>query len=154
MKIKVRQKSDTHFVGTGEDFSGELPVDAAAHVGGKGRGFRPPGLLMYSVASCMGIHTYEELHRTGKHVEGMEVETSGERREENPKVYTKILLKMRMKGADVTKQNVEDAITAALTSSCSIAVMVNMVAPITCEYQVEGGSTPLKGTITAPPAKL
>src|SRR5687767_10634407 len=99
MKIKVRQKSDFHFVGTGEDFSGELPIDAAAHVGGKGRGFRPPGLLMYSVASCMGIHTYEELHKAGKHVEGVEVETSGERREQSPKVYTKIGLKIRLRGA-------------------------------------------------------
>jgi len=154
MKIKVRQKSDFHFVGTGEDFSAELPIDAAAHVGGKGRGFRPPGLLMYSVASCMGIHTYEELHKAGKHVEGVEVETSGERREQSPKVYTKIGLKIRLRGAGLTKPDVEAAIRHALTDSCSVAVMVNMVAPITCEYEVGTDGQSLKGAVTAPPAKL
>jgi putative redox protein len=107
---------------------------------------------MYSVASCMGIHTYEELHKAGKHVDGVEVDTSGERREQSPKVYTKIGLKMRLRGAGLERQDVEAAIHHALTSSCSIAVMVNMVAPITCEYEVDG--TSLKGAVTAPPAKL
>ena len=154
MKVKVTQKSDFHFIGTGEDFTGQLPIDAAAHVGGKGRGFRPPGLLMYSVASCMGIHTYEALHKAGKHVDGVEVETDGERREESPKVYTRISLSFRMKGKDLSDTDVQDAIRSALTKTCSIAVMVNMVAPITCQYRVEGGKAPLTGTVTAPPAKL
>ncbi len=154
MKVKVTQKSDFHFIGTGEDFTAELPIDAAAHVGGKGRGFRPPGLLMYSVAACMGIHTYEALHKAGKSAEGIEVETDGQRREEHPKVYTKISLKFRLKGKDLTDKDVQDAILSALTKTCSIAVMVNMVAPITCEYEVEGGQSPLKGTVTAPAAKF
>lgn len=154
MKIRVKQKSDYHFIGTGEDFTGELPIDAAAHVGGKGRGFRPPGLLMYSVASCMGIHTFEALEKAGKHVHNVEVDTDGERRDGHPKVYTKVTLRLRMQGKDLTDHDVQEAIREALTKSCSIAVMVNMVAPITCEYLVEGGKTPLRGTVTAPPAKL
>jgi putative redox protein len=154
MKVRVKQKSDFHFIGTGEDFTSELPIDAAAHVGGKGRGFRPPGLLMYSVASCMGIHTYHELRNAGKDAEAVEVSTSGERRENQPKVFTSITLKMRLKAKDLTDADVQEAIRIALTQSCSIAVMVNNVAPITCEYEVEGGATPLKGTVTAPPAEL
>jgi len=106
------------------------------------------------VASCMGIHTYEALHKAGKQVEGVEVETDGERREESPKVYTKISLNFRMKGKDLSDKDVQDAIRSALTRTCSIAVMVNMVAPITCQYRVEGGKAPLTGTVTAPPAKL
>ena len=51
MKVRVNQKTDFHFVGKGEDLDLELPIDAAAHVGGKGRGFRPPALLMYSSRS-------------------------------------------------------------------------------------------------------
>ena len=62
-----------------------------------------------------------------------------------PKVYTKIMLKFRMKGPDLTDKDILDAIHEALTRTCSIAVMANRVAPITCEYEV--GS--LKGTVTA-----
>ena len=150
MKVKVKQKEDFHFIGSGGEFPAELVIDAAAHVGGKGRGFRPPELLMYSIAGCMGIHTYEELHKAGKHVEGLEIQTDGERREDHPKVYTKITLKFGIKGKGLTDKDVKDAINAALTKTCSVAVMANMVAPITCEYKVEGAPGILTGTVTAP----
>lgn len=149
MKIKVKQKSDFHFIGSGAEYKGELPIDAASHVGGKGRGFRPPELLFYSVAACMGIHSYEVLHKAGKHVDGLEVDTDGTRRESKPIIFTSMLLKFKITGKDLTDGDIRGAITEALVKTCSIAVMVNMTCPITCEY--ECGS--LKGTVTAPPFK-
>jgi putative redox protein len=137
MKVKVSQKEDYHFVGSGAEFAGELPIDAASHVGGKGRGFRPPEMLMYSIAGCMGIHTYEALLKAGKQVESIEVETDGERRDEHPKVFTKIVLKMRLRGRGLTDQDVRDAIQVAKTTTCSIAAMINEVAPISCEHQID-----------------
>lgn len=149
MRVKVKQKEDFHFIGTGEDFTSELVIDAAAHVGGKGRGFRPPALLMYSIAGCMGIHTYEGLVKAGKQVEELEVETDGVRREDQPKVYTQITLKFGIKGKDLSDKDVRHAIHLALTKSCSVAAMLNQVAPITCEYKVEGAGGPFTGTVTA-----
>lgn len=153
MKIKVKQKQDFHFIGSGGEFPSELVIDAAAHVGGKGRGFRPPELLMYSIAACMGIHTYEAIHKAGKHVEGLEVETDGDRREHHPRIYTTISLKFGIKGKELTEKDVSEAIKEALTTTCSVAVMANMVAPITCEYKLEGAKGVLTGTVTAPAFK-
>lgn len=137
MKVRVKQKEDFHFIGSGGEFPSELPIDAAGHVGGKGRGFRPPELLMYSIAGCMGIHTYEALLKAGKQVESVEVETDGQRRDEHPRVYTKIMLKFRFKGSDLTDKDVSDAMEVALTKTCSVAAMVNQVAPISCEYRID-----------------
>lgn len=136
MKVRVKQKEGFHFIGSGGEYPGELLIDAAAHVGGKGRGFRPPELLMYSIAGCMGIHTYEALHEAGKHVEDLEVETDGERRQDQPKVYTKISLKFRMKGKGLTDKDVKDAIEVALHKTCSIAALVHRVAPISYQYAI------------------
>lgn len=136
MKVSVRQKEDFHFIGGGGEFPADLLIDAAAHVGGKGRGFRPPELLMYSIAGCMGIHSYEALLKAGKHVDGVEVETDGERQDDHPKVFTKIMLKFRFKGSDLTDKDIRDAIDVALNKTCSIAAMINKVAPISCEYQI------------------
>jgi putative redox protein len=136
MKVSVKQKEDFHFIGGGGEFPADLLIDAAAHVGGKGRGFRPPELLMYSIAGCMGIHSYEALLKAGKHVDGVEVETDGERRDDHPKVFTKIMLKFRFKGSDLTDKDIGDAIDVALNKTCSIAAMINKVAPISCEYQI------------------
>ena len=45
----------------------------------------------------------------------LRVETDGERRPDYPKVYTKIMLKFRMKGPDLTDKDVRDAIHESLT---------------------------------------
>jgi putative redox protein len=136
MKVTVKQKEDFHFIGSGAEYPGDLLIDAAAHVGGKGRGFRPPELMMYSIAGCMGIHGYEALLKAGKSVDSVEVETGGERRDEYPKMFTKIVLKFRIKGSGLTEKDVKDAFDDALNRTCSIAAMVNKVAPISCEFQI------------------
>jgi putative redox protein len=135
MKVVVKQKEDFHFIGKG-DAGIELPIDAAAYVGGKGRGVRPPELLFHSIAGCMGIHVYEALVKSGKKVEDITVETDAERKETYPKVFTKIYLKFNVKG-DVSPEDVKEAIETSLNKTCSIAYMINQVAPISYEYNIE-----------------
>ncbi|SNZ15069.1 OsmC family protein [Hydrogenobacter hydrogenophilus] len=136
MKVKVVQKEDFHFVGSGES-GREVLIDAAGYVGGKGRGVRPPELLFHSIAGCVGIHLYEALHKEGKHTQHIEIETDAERITEGyPKVFTKIYLFVKVKG-DVSEEDVKKALDKVIYNpgTCSIAYMINQVAPI--EYKVE-----------------
>ena len=136
MKVKVVQKEDFHFVGIGES-NREVPIDAAGYVGGKGRGIRPPELLFHSIAGCVGIHLYEALHKEGKHTESIEIETDADRITEGyPKVFTKIYLFVKVKG-DVSEEDVKRALDKTIydPGTCSIAHMINKVAPI--EYKIE-----------------
>jgi putative redox protein len=106
-------------------------------VGGKGRGIRPPELLFHSIAGCVGIHLYEALHKEGKHTEHIEIETDAERITEGyPKVFTKIYLFVKVKG-DVSEEDVKKALDKTIfdPGTCSIAYMINKVAPI--EYKIE-----------------
>ncbi len=135
MKLRVEQKEDFHFIGYGE--SGEVKIDAAGYVGGKGRGIRPPELLFHSIAGCMGIHTYEALHKANKHVDHITVETDSERKETYPKVFTKIYLNFTIKGKDLTEEDVKNAIEEALNKTCSIAYMINQIAPISYSFKIE-----------------
>ena len=136
MKVRVVQKEDFHFLGVGES-NREVPIDAAGYVGGKGRGIRPPELLFHSIAGCVGIHLYEALHKEGKHTEHIEIETDAERITEGyPKVFTKIYLFVKVKG-NVSEEDVKKALDKTIydPGTCSIAYMINKVAPI--EYKVE-----------------
>ncbi|MCS7196101.1 MAG: OsmC family protein [Aquificaceae bacterium] len=136
MKVRVVQKEDFHFVGAGES-GREVLIDAAGYVGGKGRGIRPPELLFHSIAGCVGIHLYEALHKEGKHTEHIEIETDAERITEGyPKVFTKIYLYVKVKG-EVTQDDIKKALDKTIYNpgTCSIAYMINKVAPI--EYRIE-----------------
>lgn len=136
MKVYVKQAEDFHFVGVG-DFGKELPIDAAAYVGGKGRGFRPPELLFQSLAGCVGIHLYEALIKDGKSPRSIEIETDAERVTDSyPKVFKKIFLKVKLSG-NLSIQDVESAMKKTIfdPGTCSIAYMINQIAPI--EYSIE-----------------
>lgn len=136
MKVKVIQREDFHFIGAGES-GREVSIDAAGYVGGKGRGIRPPELLFHSIAGCVGIHLYEALHKEGKHTEHIEIETDAERVTEGyPKVFTKIYLFVKVKGK-VSEEDVKKALDKTIydPGTCSIAYMINKVAPI--EYKIE-----------------
>jgi putative redox protein len=123
VKISVKQKDGFHFIGSGAEYPGELLIDAAAHVGGKGRGFRPPELLFYSIAACMGIHTYEAIVKAGKSCESIQVERTGSA-DEHP--WLRHTAQFTVRGLS---ENVRDAIDVALGKTCSIAAMINRVAP-------------------------
>ncbi|MCI4459184.1 MAG: OsmC family protein [Thermocrinis sp.] len=136
MKVRAVQKEDFHFVSIGEA-GREVHIDAAGYVGGKGRGIRPPELLFHSIAGCVGIHLYEALHKEGKHTEHIEIETDAERITEGyPKVFTKIYLFVKVKG-DVSEEDVKKALDKTIfdPGTCSVAYMINKVAPI--EYKIE-----------------
>ncbi len=135
MKVKVRQVEDFHFLGVGPA-GREVPIDAAEYVGGKGRGIRPPELLFQSIAGCVGIHLYEALHKEGKEVKSIEIETDAERiTDRYPKVFTKIYLFVKVEG-DVKREEVEEALKRVIyePGTCSVAYMINKVAPI--EFKV------------------
>ncbi|MEN3033774.1 MAG: OsmC family protein [Aquificaceae bacterium] len=136
MKVYVKQVEDFHFVGVG-DFGKELLIDAANYVGGKNRGFRPPELLFHSLAGCVGIHLYEALKKEGKSPNHIEIETDADRVTDSyPKVFKKIFLKVRLSG-NVSVQDVENAMKKTIfdPGTCSIAYMINQIAPI--EYSIE-----------------
>ena len=67
MKVRVNQKTDFHFIGSGEDLDLELPIDAAAHVGWERQGIQAtsPSYVLYR-----GVHgnpyLCTALHKAGK----------------------------------------------------------------------------------------
>jgi putative redox protein len=83
------------------------------------------------------VYDYEALHKEGKHTEHIEIETDAERITEGyPKVFTKIYLFVKVEG-DVSEEDVKKALDKAIfdPGTCSIAYMINKVAPI--EYKIE-----------------
>ena len=139
MKVTVRQKEGFHFVGQGPS-GRELPIDAAEYLGGKGRGLRPPELLFHSIAGCVGIHLYEALRRKGKAPTGVVISTDAERQTEGyPKVFTRILLEVTVRGEGLSEEDVRRGLDETIhdPGTCSIAFMINRIAPIDCRVIVE-----------------
>jgi putative redox protein len=64
------------------------------------------------------------------------VEATAERREEPPRVFTKIHLKYVVKGENIPPEAVETAIKLSEEKYCSVGGMLQKAVPITSSFEV------------------
>jgi len=100
--------------------------------------FGPPPMevVLQAIAACSGMDIISILQKKRKEPESFDIEVSGERAEEHPKVYKKIAIKYRFKGDDLTEKDIELAIKLSVDKYCSVLAMVRSTAEVTWDYEI------------------
>ena len=114
----------------------ELITDAPVASGGENSAPSPMELILLGVIGCTGVDVATILTRMKEPLEGLEVSAEFQRADEHPRVYTKIHLIYRLRGALADKK-VRRAIELSETKYCSASVMVGKTAQITHEFVIE-----------------
>ena len=99
----------------------------------------PMQLVLIGLAGCTSMDVLSILKKKRQPFTGLQVKVTGERREEHPKVFTKIHLEFLVTGLDVSPVAVERAIQLSQDKYCSVAAMLREVAEITTSYQILEG---------------
>ena len=86
-------------------------------------GAGPMEILLAGVAGCTAIDVVLILQKQRQKVAGVEVEATGVRAIENPKVYTDVELIYIVRGDDIDPQAVERAISLSEEKYCSASNM-------------------------------
>ncbi|MEM3714930.1 MAG: OsmC family protein, partial [Nitrososphaeria archaeon] len=76
------------------------------------------------------------LKKKRQDIRGLTVEVSGLRRDEDPKIYTNIGLKYIVRGVNLNKDYVENAIRLSFEKYCSVGGMLKKAAEITTSYEI------------------
>ena len=105
-------------------FIGRIEGDKCSVILGEG-GISPMKLLLLSVAGCTAYDVVMILQKMREPVKGLEVEISGERREEHPRIYKRINLHYRIHG-DVDEEKAERAIKLSQDKYCSASAHVKL----------------------------
>lgn len=113
-----------------------LLTDAPQGAGGGGTAVTPIELLILGLIGCTGVDVASILTKMKQPLEALTVTAETERAEEHPKVYTKIHLTYRVKGA-VDVKKLERAINLSETRYCSASAMLAKTAEITHEFIIE-----------------
>jgi putative redox protein len=113
-----------------------IPLDSSADQGGANSGARPVELLLAGLAGCTGMDVAEILRRKRQKVTRFEVRVEGDRREEHPRVFTKIHVTYEITGLGLDAEAVRQAVTLSEGKYCSVAAMLRAVARITTEIRV------------------
>lgn len=105
-------------------FIGRIEGDKCSVILGEG-GISPMKLLLLSVAGCTAYDVVMILQKMREPVKGLEVEISGERREEHPRIYKRVNLHYKIYG-DVDEEKAERAIKLSQDKYCSASAHVKL----------------------------
>jgi putative redox protein len=102
----------------------------------RGTAASPLELLMLALGSCTGVDVISILQKKRQHVTDYRIEVSGERRDQFPKGFTKLMVKHIVSGRGVTKQAVARAIELSETKYCSVAATLRGSVEIITSYEI------------------
>jgi len=130
VKGRVKWVEDMQFVG-------RMDTAQCSIILGDG-GISPMKLLLLSVAGCTAYDVVMILKKMREPIEGLEVEISGERREEHPRIYEKVHLHYRIYG-NVREEKAKRAIELSQDKYCSASAHIKLSgAEVTYSFEIIG----------------
>jgi putative redox protein len=129
IKAKLEWKEKMQFVGQAGD-SPRVFIDTND---GK-TGPTPMEMVLMGVAGCTAIDVIHIMKRRRAEVTGFRVNVTGERAEDHPKRYTRILIEYVLEGKGITSKDVERAIKLSTTKYCSATASMN--AQVETSYRI------------------
>ena len=105
-------------------FIGRIESDSCSLILGEG-GISPMKLLLLSVAGCTAYDVVMILQKMREPIKGLEVEISGERREDHPRIYRKVHLHYRIRG-NVKEEKAKRAIELSQDKYCSASAHMKL----------------------------
>ncbi len=99
------------------------------------KGIPPMQLMLASVAGCTGVDVALILQKKRADLRALQVQVRGWRREEHPRVYTRIHIHYRLWG-NLNARDVEHAIRLSEEKYCSASAILRATAEITHDYEI------------------
>jgi len=135
MKARVKWVEDMTFLATSG--SGHAVVmDSAPELGGSNLGPRPMEMLLMGAGGCTAIDVVHILKKGRHAVSGCAVELDAQRAESDPKVFTRIHFRFRVRGKGLKPEAVERAIKLSAEKYCSASIMLAKTAELTHEFEI------------------
>ena len=135
MKARIKWVENVTFVA--ESGSGHaIVLDGAPEAGGRNLGMRPMEMLLLGLGGCTAFDVVHILRKGRERVTDCVVELEAERAPTDPKVFTRIHMRFRLKGRGLAAAKVERAIALSAEKYCSASAIIAKTAEITHDWEV------------------
>ena len=95
----------------------------------------PMELLLVALGTCTATDVVSILAKKRQKLDSLEVEVSGERAEQPPRVWTKLEIVYKLRGT-LEEAAVQHAVRLSEEKYCSVAAMLSKSAPITYRFEI------------------
>ena len=135
MKARIKWVENVTFVA--ESGSGHaIVLDGAPEAGGRNLGVRPMEMLLLGLGGCTAFDVVHILRKGRERVTDCVVELEAERAPTDPKVFTRIHIRYRLKGHRLAPAKVERAVALSAEKYCSASAIIAKTAEITHDWEV------------------
>jgi putative redox protein len=136
MQVKIIQVEGLTFVGKA-DSNHWVTIDGPKDFYGSEAAVRPTELLLISLGSCTASDVASILKKKHVDLQKFEVNLTGERANEHPKVFTKINLEYIFTGENLKEEDIKRAIELSQDKYCPIVSMLKKTVEITYTYKIK-----------------
>ena len=113
-----------------------LAMDGAADGGGRNLAPRPMEVMLAGAGGCTAYDVMVILKKNGQEASGCEVQLQAERAPADPKVFTKIHYKFVVRGRNLKRNLVDQAVRLSHDKYCSATAILLKTAEITQEIEI------------------
>jgi len=103
---------------------------------GRASAATPMELLLLALGSCTAVDVVSILRKKRERVTDYRVEVSGERRDEHPRAYTRMLVRHVVRGHNISEKAVAAAIELSETKYCSVAATLRPGVELLTSYEI------------------
>ena len=135
MKSRIKWIQNKTFLG--ESGSGHsIIMDSDPQNGGRNLGIRPMEAILMGLGGCTAYDVVNILSKSREDLIDCEIELEAERAESVPKIFTKITLKYKITGKNLSIKKVERAVNLSAEKYCSASLMLGKTAAITHQIEI------------------
>ena len=116
-----------------------VTMDGAPEGGGRNLAPRPMEVVLAGAGGCTAYDIVVILKKNGQDVTGCEVKLDAERAATDPKVFTKIHYRFTVRGRNLKRNLVEQAVRLTHEKYCSATAILEKTAEITKEFEIVEG---------------
>jgi putative redox protein len=115
-----------------------LAMDGAPEGGGRDLAPRPMETVLAGAGGCTAYDVVVILKKSGQDVTGCDVRLEAERASTDPKVFTRIHYRFTVRGRNLKKNVVEQAVRLSHEKYCSATAILAKTAEITRDLEIVG----------------
>ena len=116
-----------------------VAMDGAPEGGGRNLAPRPMEVVLAGAGGCTAYDVVVILRKNGQEVTGCEVGLKAERAPADPKVFTRIHYHFVVRGKNLKRNLVEQAVRLTHEKYCSATAMLGKTAEITKDFELVEG---------------
>ena len=136
MNVNVKYNKNMSFIGENE--AGHKTMFDTSSAGGEYQDATPMEILLEAAAACSAIDVVSMLNKRKKTITDFNIEVNAEKRDEHPKIYTKVHMKYTLVSPDVEENELERSISLSQEKYCSVSATLKLAgADVTYEYEIK-----------------